>query len=41
MLKAVTEENTGDKLSGELCPLPGGKQNKAPTAKYTEMVIAG
>ena len=40
MLETVTKEDTGGRLSGELGPLPGRKQDKASIAKDTKMVIA-
>ena len=39
MLKTVTKEDTGGRLSNELGPLPERKQDKATTTKDTEMVI--
>ena len=40
MLKTITQKNTRNGLSGELCSLPRGEQNKAATAKDTKMIIA-
>ena len=40
MLKTVTKEDTGGKLSSELDLLLGRKQDKIATTKDTKMVIA-
>ena len=40
MVKTITEEDTGSRLSSELSPLPGRKQDKTTTTKYAEMIIA-
>ena len=40
MLKTVTEEDTGSRLSSELSPLAGGEKDKTATTKDAEMVIA-
>ena len=40
MIKTLTQKNTRNGLSGELCSLPRGEQNKAATTKNTNMIIA-
>ena len=40
MLKTITQKNTRNRLSGELCSLPMGEQNKAATTKDTKMIVA-
>ena len=39
MLKTITQKNTRNGLSGELCALPRREQNKGATAKDTEMIV--
>ena len=40
MLKTVTEEDRGSRLSSEFSPLAGGKKDKIATTKDAEMIIA-
>ena len=40
MLKAITKEDTGGRLSSEFSPLAGGKKDETTTTKHTKMIIA-